>query len=172
MVSSTGFSNANFDLWPQYSRALLVVLMLIGACAGSTGGGIKVSRILLYFKGLKRELKSLIHPRSVEVIHFEGKRVPPETMRTATVFFTAYLAIFITSVLVLSLDQYDLVTNLSATAATLGNTGPGLGVVGPLGNFGGYSPLSKLMCIFNMLAGRLELFPMLVLFLPATWRRK
>ena len=170
IMSTTGFSTADFNLWPGYSRAVLVILMFVGACAGSTAGGMKVSRVVLLVKSLRRELRFLVHPRSVEVIHFEGRRVQHEVTRSVSVFLVAYVLIFISSVLVLSVDQFDFLTNFTATAATISNVGPGLGAVGPMGNFSEFSILSKLVLIFNMLAGRLELFPMLLLFMPSTWR--
>lgn len=172
IMSTTGFSTTDFNLWPDYSRTLLVLLTIIGACAGSTAGGIKISRLILLFKNARRELRFMNHPRSVEVIHFEGKRVQHEVSRSVNAFLIVYLMIFAFSMLLLSADHFDFVTNFTATATTLGNVGPGLNVVGPLGNFSGFQPISKLMLIFDMLAGRLELFPMLLLFAPSTWRNR
>lgn len=170
IMSTTGFSTADFNLWPNFSRTVLVILIFGGACAGSTAGGIKISRIVLLFKSIGRELRYLVHPRSVEVIHFEGKRVQHEVTRSVNVFFLTYAVLFVFSMIVLSVDQFDLVTNFTATVTTLSNVGPGLNVVGPVGNFSEFTILSKLLLVFNMLAGRLELFPMLLLFMPSTWK--
>lgn len=172
IMSTTGFSTADFNLWPDYSRTLLVILTIIGACAGSTAGGMKISRVILLVKHARRELRFLNHPRSVEVIHFEGKRVQHEVSRSVNAFLIVYLMIFVCSMVLLSADHFDFVTNFTATATTLGNVGPGLNIVGPTGNFSGFQPLSKLVLIFDMLAGRLELFPMLLLFTPSTWRNR
>lgn len=172
IMSTTGFSTADFNLWPDYSRTLLVILTIIGACAGSTAGGMKISRVILLVKHVRRELRFLNHPRSVEVIHFEGKRVQHEVSRSVNAFLIVYLMIFVCSMVLLSADHFDFVTNFTATATTLGNVGPGLNIVGPTGNFSGFQPLSKLVLIFDMLAGRLELFPMLLLFTPSTWRNR
>lgn len=147
------------------------MLMFVGACAGSTGGGIKVSRLLLLGKSLKKELKQALHPQVVAPVRMDGKLVNHETIRATNVYVAAYIFIFAASFLLISLDGFDMVTNFTAIAATLNNIGPGLNQVGPMMNFGGYSNPAKLVMIFDMLAGRLEIFPMLVLFLPDTWRR-
>ena len=170
IMSTTGFSTADFNQWPELSRMILVALMFVGGSAGSTAGGMKVSRIILLFKSVRREFKLMVHPRAVGVIHFEGKRVQHEVTRSVNMFFITYIGLVVLSVLVLSLDQFDFTTNFTATVATLSNVGPGLGAVGPMGNFGDFSVLSKLLLTFNMLAGRLELFPMLLLFMPSTWK--
>ncbi len=171
IITTTGFATADFDQWPALSKTILVLLMFIGACAGSTGGGIKCSRILLMAKSVKKELQFLIHPRSVRVNQMDGRRVQHEVMRSVNVFLIAYCMVFITSVLLLSLTSQDLVTNFTAVAATLNNVGPGLSLVGPTCNFSFFPPLSKIVLMFDMLAGRLELFPMLLLFTPAVWNR-
>ena len=171
IITTTGFSTVDFDQWPTFSRALLVLLMFIGACAGSTGGGIKCSRILLLGKSVKKELMCLIHPRLVRVNKMDGQRVPHEVMRSINVFVGAYAFIFILSLLIISLNCEDLVTCFTSVATTLNNVGPGLSLCGPTCNFGFFPPLSKGVLIFDMLAGRLELFPMLLLFAPETWRR-
>lgn len=163
IITTTGFSSVNFDLWPEFSRTILVILMFIGACAGSTGGGIKVSRICIMAKTVRKELAFIVHPRNVRKTCFEGKPVEHEVLRSINVFLISYLAIFITSVLIISLDNLDGVTNFTAVASTLNNIGPGLNLVGPIQNFSVFSNLSKLVMIFDMLAGRLEIFPMLVL---------
>lgn len=171
IITTTGFSTVDFDQWPALSKCILVILMLIGACAGSTGGGIKCSRILLMGKSVRKEMHFLIHPRSIRVNQMDGHRVQHEVMRSVNVFLIAYCMIFLVSVLLLSLSNEEMITNFTAVAATLNNVGPGLAMVGPTCNFSFFSPLSKIVLMFDMLAGRLELFPMLLLFAPATWRR-
>ena len=171
IITTTGFSSCDFDLWPTLSKEVLVVLMFIGACAGSTGGGIKVSRILILGKTLGKELKQALHPQVVAPARMDGKLLNHETIRTTNVFMAAYSFIFVGSFLLISLNGFDMVTNFTAVAATLNNIGPGLAQVGPMMNFGSFSGAAKLVLIFDMLAGRLEIFPMLVLFLPDTWRK-
>ena len=143
-----------------------------GACAGSTGGGIKVSRWILYLKQIKREVAKYTHPRSVKKIRLDGEVVDENTIRSANVYLMAYAAVFIVSMLVICIDGYDLITCFTSVAATLNNIGPGLEVVGPIGNYAGYSILSKWVFVFDMIAGRLELFPVLIMFAPQTWKRK
>ena len=171
IITTTGFSSCDFDLWPTLSKEVLVVLMFIGACAGSTGGGIKVSRILILGKTLGKELKQALHPQVVAPARMDGKLLNHETIRTTNVFMAAYSFIFVGSFLLISLNGFDMVTNFTAVAATMNNIGPGLELVGPMRNFGGFADPAKLVLIFDMLAGRLEIFPMLVLFLPDTWRK-
>ena len=171
IVTTTGFSSCDFDLWPTLSKEILVMLMFVGACAGSTGGGIKVSRFLILGKTLVKELKQALHPQVVAPVRMDGKLVNHETIRTTNVYMAAYIFIFVASLFLISLDGFDMVTNFTSVAATLNNIGPGLSQVGPMMNFGGYSNFAKLVLIFDMLAGRLEIFPMLVLFLPDTWRK-
>ena len=171
IITTTGFSSCDFDLWPTLSKEVLVVLMFIGACAGSTGGGIKVSRILILGKTLGKELKTALHPQVVAPARMDGKLLNHETIRTTNVFMAAYSFIFVGSFLLISLNGFDMVTNFTAVAATMNNIGPGLELVGPMQNFGGFADPAKLVLIFDMLAGRLEIFPMLVLFLPDTWRK-
>ncbi len=171
IITTTGFSSCDFDLWPTLSKEILVVLMFIGACAGSTGGGIKVSRLLILGTTLGKELKQALHPQVVAPVRMDGKLLNHETIRTTNVFMGAYFFIFVVSFLLISLDGFDMVTNFTAIAATLNNIGPGLAQVGPMMNFGSFTNPAKLVMIFDMLAGRLEIFPMLVLFLPDTWRR-
>lgn len=172
LMTTTGYSTVDFDLWPSFSKALLVMIMFIGACAGSTGGGMKVSRILIYVKTIKKEFSSLLHPRSIKILKMDGKKIEHTVIRSANVFLCAYVIIFALSMVVISLDNFGFETNFTAVAATLNNIGPGLAGVGPTQNFGSYSVLSKLVLCFNMLAGRLELFPMLLLFIPSAWKRK
>ena len=171
IITTTGFSSCDFDLWPTLSKEILVMLMFVGACAGSTGGGMKVSRILILGKTLKKELKQALHPQVVAPVRMDGKLLNHETIRATNVYVAAYIFIFAASFLLISLDGFDMVTNFTAIAATLNNIGPGLNQVGPMMNFGSYSNPAKLVMIFDMLAGRLEIFPMLVFFLPDTWRR-
>ena len=171
VMTTTGFSTVDFNLWPEFSKVLLIVLMFIGACAGSTGGGIKVSRIVIYYKTIKKELDYLVHPRSIKSVQMDGKRIEHTVVRAANVFLMAYIGIYAVSLLLISLGNYDFTTNFTAVAATINNIGPGLNLVGPTGNFGMYSGFSKWVLIFDMLAGRLEIFPMLILCMPSTWRK-
>lgn len=171
IITTTGFSTTDFNLWPQVSKTVLVMLMFVGACAGSTGGGIKVSRFVILFKSVRKEIWHYLHPNSVEKISMEGKPVPHEVVRSINVFMVAYVLLFSLSVLLIGFDNHDLTTNFTAIAATLNNIGPGLELVGPMGNFSVFSPGSKLVLIFDMLAGRLELFPLLLLFSRETWRK-
>ena len=171
VITTTGYATVDFDKWPQLSRTVMVLLMFIGACAGSTGGGIKVSRVLILLKSVKKELKQYLHPSAVEKIKMDGKIVEHEVVRSTNVFMVAYVLIFTVSVLLISLDEYDLVTNFTAVTATFNNIGPGLALVGPTGNFGFFSNFSKVVLIFDMLAGRLEIFPVLLLFSRETWKR-
>lgn len=171
IITTTGFSSCDFDLWPALSKQLLVLLMFVGACAGSTGGGMKVSRILIFRKTVGKELKQAMHPQVVAPVRMDGKLLSHETIRTTNVYLCAYLFILVASIMLISLDGFDMVTNFTAVAATLNNIGPGLSQVGPMMNFAGFSNPAKLVLIFDMLAGRLELFPMLVLFLPSAWRK-
>lgn len=172
IITTTGFSTVDFNQWPEFSKALLLLLMLVGACAGSTGGGIKVSRIMIAFKIVKKELASLIHPRSVKILKLEGKPLEHTVVRSVNAFLITYLIIFTLSVVLISLDNFDFTTNFTAVAATFNNIGPGLAGVGPAENFSQFSVFSKYVLMFDMLAGRLELFPMLLLFSPATWRKQ
>ena len=171
LISTTGFSTENFDAWPELSRALLVLIMFIGACAGSTGGGLKISRLMILIRGAMNEIGTLIHPRRVKRITIDGHPVEPEVVRATNVYMMWYILVFVVSVILISFDDHDLVTNFTAVTATLNNIGPGLGLVGPTGNFAFFSLPSKLVLMFDMLAGRLELFPMIVLFAPSTWKK-
>ena len=172
VITTTGYSTADFAQWPMFSKAVLMMLTVIGACASSTGGGIKVSRLLVGIKCVKREIVQLAHPKSVGIIRIGGKKVSSDVLRTIYVYFIAYVGILIGSVVLVSLDNFDFETTFSAVLTTLGNVGPGMAQVGPMGNFAGFSPLSKLILCFDMLAGRLEIFPFLVLFTAPAWRRK
>ena len=172
IITTTGYSTTDFDLWPHFSRTLLMVLMVIGACAGSTGGGMKVSRVVLLFKMAGRELKHVLHPRSVNTVKFEGKRIDGTTLKGVSSYLALYVICVILIVLVLSAENYDITTNLSATLSCFNNIGPGLSLVGPSGSFGIFNGFSKLVLSFAMLLGRLEIIPMLVLFSPSTWLKK
>ncbi len=171
IITTTGFSTADFNQWPLFSRTVLVLIMFIGACAGSTGGGIKVSRILIIFKTIRQELYYFIHPRSVHTIKMDDKVLDKGVVRGIGAFLMTYFVIFCASLLLITFDGNDLVTNFTAVAATMNNIGPGLMEVGPAGNFTGFSALSKLVFIFDMLAGRLELYPILLLFTPSVWKK-
>ncbi len=170
IITTTGFGITDFNLWMSFPKAILVTLMFIGACAGSTGGGIKITRIATLFKTIKKEFMVIIHPGMVKKIKAEGKPVTHEIQRSINVYFVTYVLIFVVSILILSLQNLDLVTTFTAVLATLNNIGPGLEMVGPASNFSCLSTLSKCVLIFDMLAGRLELYPMLVIFNFAMWK--
>lgn len=171
IISTTGFSTVDFNLWPELSRTILVLIMFIGACAGSTGGGIKVSRVIILFKSLSKELEMMIHPKQVKKITVDHRPVEHETIRAVNGFILCYILIFVISVVAVSFDNHDMITNFTAVSAAINNIGPGLELVGPTQNFKFFSVPSKLVLIFDMLAGRLELFPMLLLFNKATWKK-
>lgn len=170
IITTTGFATADFNEWSALSRSILVLLMFIGACAGSTGGGIKVSRFLIVIKTVFREIKSYLHPKSIKKIKMDGKPVEHEIMRSTNVYFITFLVIYIFSVLAVSLEEKDLITNFTAVAATINNIGPGLELVGPTANYSHFGIFTKWVLMFDMLAGRLELFPMLMLFVPQVWK--
>lgn len=170
IITTTGFSTADFNMWSQTSKTILVLLMFIGACAGSTGGGIKVSRFLVLFKTIVKELNSYIHPKSIKKIKIDGKPVEHDVVRAINVYFITFMIVFSISVFAISFEGKDLVTNFTAVVATINNIGPGLELVGPTQNFGGFSVFSKYVLMFDMLAGRLELFPLLILLHPAVWK--
>lgn len=171
IITTTGFGTVDFDKWPQLSRTILVVLMIMGASAGSTGGGAKVARILLLIKALSARLHQSLHPRSVRLVRVDGQTVSDETIQGVYTYMTAYCGIAILSVLILSLDNLSFETNLTAMIACLNNIGPGLGEVGPTGNYAHFSDLSKIVLMLNMLLGRLEIFPLLMLVYPGTWKQ-
>ena len=152
-------------------RKLLVLLMFIGACAGSTGGGFKVSRLIILCKTARKELTLCLHPNAVKKVKMDGKAIPHEVVRTTNIFLFVYVLVFGLSVLLISIDNFDLTTNFTAVAATFNNIGPGLEMVGPTQNFGLFSHFSKCVLIFDMLAGRLEIFPLLILFKKDTWKK-
>lgn len=171
VMTTTGFATADFNQWPIFSQTILVLLMFLGACAGSTGGGMKVSRIIIYIKSAQKEVASLLHPSSVKKIKMDDKVVDHETIRSANIYLIIYILLVGVSILLVSLNGFDLVTTVTAVIATFNNIGPGLGVVGPMGNYSSLSILSKLVLIFDMLVGRLEIFPIIVLFFRDTWKR-
>lgn len=170
-MTTTGFSTFDFNLWPELSRTILVMLMLIGACAGSTSGGIKVSRIMMLVKIMRQEIRLQIHPRQVQKIKMGGREIASETVRSLNAYVVVYVLLFAGSVLLVSFDNHDLITNFTAVAATINNIGPGLELAGPTSNFAFFSQPTKIVLILDMLAGRLELFPLLLLVSPVTWKR-
>jgi trk system potassium uptake protein len=170
IITTTGYGTADFNTWPAFSKMILLILMFIGGCAGSTGGAIKNIRILLLFKTAKRDLIKIIHPRSVTSVRFGGKPVSEQTLTEILGFFFMYLIIFCVAVLIISLEGKDLVTTVTSVVATIGNIGPGLEIVGPAGNYASFSILSKIVLSFCMLVGRLEIYPMLLLLFPRFWR--
>ena len=170
IITTTGFSTADFDKWPAVCQTVLVFLMFIGACAGSTGGGIKVSRLIILRKTIIKEMTSYIHPKSIKKLKMDDKPVEHEVLRATNVFFITFILIFSVSILLIAIDGKDLVTNFTAVAATMNNIGPGLSTVGPTQNFSHFSMFSKYILMFDMIAGRLELFPLLMLFHPELWK--
>ena len=171
-ITTTGFATTDFDLWPSMSKTILVILMFIGACAGSTGGGMKISRLVILFKTIKKELSLIVHPREIRKIRMDGHVVEHSTLRSANVFLVIYFVLLLSSTLLISVDEFDFTTNFTAVVSALNNIGPGLNQVGPTQNFSIFSAFSKFVLMFDMLAGRLELFPMMVLLMPSTWKRK
>ena len=171
IISTTGFASANFDLWPEFSRFLLILLMFIGACAGSTGGAIKCSRLLLLLRSIRREVRQVIHPREVNVVKLDGQVVDEGNLRSVHIFIGAYMLIMLLAVLLVSLDDFSMVTNFSAVASCIGNVGPGLEGVGPMSSYAAYSGFSKLVLSMCMIIGRLELLPVMVLFSANAWKR-
>lgn len=172
IITTTGFVTANYELWPELSKTVILLLMIIGACAGSTGGGMKVSRILILSKTIGKEVRQILHPKSVNVVKMDGKRVPGESIHGVYVYLICYLVILCGSVLLVSVDNQDFTTNFTAVLTTLNNVGPGLAKVGPIENFFHFSYFSKLVLSMDMLVGRLEILPMLMLFAPQVWRKK
>lgn len=171
ILTTTGFSISDANQWPGFSQAIIILITFVGACAGSTGGGFKISRIIILLKEVKKELALIVHPHTIHYIKMDGKKVSHETVRNVSIFFIIYVAIFFIGFIIISFDNFDFQTNFTAIAATLNNTGPGLSMVGPTGNYAAFSPLSKYVLSFIMIAGRLELFPLILLFFPAAWKR-
>ena len=172
IITTTGYATVNFDQWPGFSKMTLLLLMVFGACAGSTGGGLKISRVVILFKAARQEVRRLLHPRAVTVVRMEGKPVGSDLIRATLTFFLLYVACLATGVFLLSLGEQDFLTNFTATLACLSNIGPGLALVGPTENYGFYSSASKVLLSLEMLAGRLELFPIILLFSPLTYRHR
>ena len=171
IITTTGFATVNFDLWPSFSKGILLILMLIGACAGSTGGGIKCARVLLLLKGVRRNISQMMHPQKVQVVRVNGKTVDERVLSNTNAYLAIYITIIVVSFLLIGLDGFSTTTNFSAVMACFNNIGPGFDAVGPACNFAAFSPLSKVILIVNMLAGRLEIFPILILLSPKTWKR-
>ena len=172
IITTTGFATTDFDLWPAFSKAIIMLLMVVGACAGSTGGGLKVARLMLLVKSLGRNIRQILSPRKVQIVRNNGEKVDETVLANANAYLAAYVLILFGSFLLVSLDNFSVTTNFTAVLACFNNIGPGLEAVGPTCNFSEFSVLSKLVLCFDMLAGRLEIFPMLVLFSGPTWRRK
>ena len=171
IITTAGYATADFDLWPTTSKFVLVLLMFIGACAGSTGGGVKVSRFVIAGKTIRKEIGSYVHPKSIKKIQMDGKPIEHDVVRSTNVFFMTYLALFAGFLFLISFEGLDLTSSFTAVAATFNNIGPGLGAVGPTCNFSLFSDFSTWVLTFAMLAGRLELFPMLILFHPNIWKQ-
>ena len=172
IITTTGFCTTEFNDWPVLSKTVIVMLMMIGACAGSTGGGLKISRIMILAKNIVREIKHMIRPRSVNVVRVDGEVIPDETLRSATGYLTVYIIVTILTMLIISIDNFSMETNLTAAISCVNNIGPALGEFGAFGNFAPYSNLSTFILSFAMLFGRLELVPMLVLFSPYAWTKR
>lgn len=171
IISTTGFGLTDVNKWPELSKTVIIILTFIGASAGSTGGGFKISRIILLFKEVRKEFSLLVHPRNVKLVKMDGKAVNHDIMRTTSMYLVLYIGVFAISFLLVSIDNMDFTTSFTAVAANLNNTGPGLGAVGPVGNYADFSILSKIVFIFDMLAGRLEIYPILLLFAPSAWKK-
>ena len=172
IVTSTGYATADFDLWPGFSKAILLCLMLVGACAGSTGGGFKCGRLLLILKDLRRSVQQIVHPGKVQIVRVNGRMVEEKVLENTNAYLSAYALIIVISFLLISVDGFSITTNISAVFSCVNNIGPGLDAVGPVCNYGGYSMFSKLVLIMDMLAGRLEIFPILILFSRTTWKHR
>ena len=172
IITTTGYASADFNLWPTYARTIICILTFIGACAGSTAGGLKISRIIIFFKAAKQDLNKMLHTHAVTTVRFEGKPLDEKVLRGVHNYFNIYMLLLAVSILLISLDGFDLVTTFTSVLTCINNVGPGLEVVGPMGNFAGFSAPAKLLLSFDMLAGRLELYPMLALFSPRLWQKR
>ena len=172
IITTTGFCTANFDLWPELSKVIILGLMVIGACAGSTGGGIKISRLLIMFKSVKQEIRRMLHPKSVTIVQINGRKISRDTMHSVYIYFICYILILMGSIFLVAFNNYDFTTTFSAVLTTLNNVGPGLSQIGPVENFYDFSALSKIVFCLDMLVGRLEIFPYLLLLSPDLWRRR
>ena len=171
IMSTTGFVTANFDLWPEFSKTLLYCLLLLGACGGSTAGGIKVSRFVILLKMIRREISHIVHPRSVNLIKLDGYKVDEDSIRSVTGFIILYVLILLGSFMLVSLDNFDFITNVTAVTTCLSNVGPGLAMAGPVENLSFFSGFAKIVLCLDMLLGRLEIFPIIMLFAPSIWRK-
>ena len=171
IISTCGFATVDFDTWPELSRAVIVMLMFVGACAGSTGGGIKISRFIIFFKSAAKELHLMIHPKQIKKITIDKTPIEHEVVRSTNVYMICYMILFVSSFAIICLGNHDLITSFTAVTSSINNIGPGLEKIGPTQNFAFFSPIEKIVLSFNMLAGRLELFPMLLLFSPVTWKK-
>lgn len=172
VITTTGFCTADFNLWPEFSKVILLGLMVVGACAGSTGGGIKVSRFLILVKSVRQEIKRMLHPKSITIVKINGKKVGKDTMQGVYIYFICYILILMGSIFLVALNNFDFATTFSSVLTTLNNVGPGLAAAGPVENFYDFSPLSKIVFCLDMLVGRLEIFPYLLLLSPDLWRRR
>ena len=172
LITTTGYSTADFNLWPGFSKGILLLLMFIGGCAGSTAGGLKVSRVIILFKMVRGEIKRMIHPRSVRSVRFEDKQLEENTLNSVGMYFAIYMICLLAIFLLLSLEPFDFETNFSAAVSCFNNVGPAFGAAGPMSSYAAYSPLSKLALSFAMLLGRLEIFPLIIALSPSTWLKK
>ncbi len=172
IISTTGYATADFDLWPGLSKTILLLLMFCGACAGSTAGGLKVSRVVMLFKSVTKEIRKMLHPRSVGKIHFEGKSVEDSTLNSVSTYFVIYMICFFAILLLIAFEPFGFESNFSAVAACFNNIGPGFSAVGPTASYADYSIFSKIVLSFAMLLGRLEIFPILIMLSPYTWLKK
>jgi trk system potassium uptake protein TrkH len=171
VITTTGFSTVNYNIWPEFSKALIIVLMFIGGCAGSTAGGIKISRFIIAFKTLFKDIRQMVHPRSVSAVKLEGRKLDDKTIHGVNAYFSLYFIIFLVIFTLISLEPFDFETNFTATLACFNNIGPGLGAVGPAASFAAYSAPAKLLLSFAMLLGRLEIFPIILIFTPSFWKK-
>ena len=172
IMTTTGYSTTDFNLWPSLSKMILVMLMFLGPCAGNTGGGIKISRVIIIWKSARRELRNVAHPRTISKVKMDGHSISDEMVRSVQVYLCMYVIIFFVSLLIVSASGFSFETNFTAVTATFNNIGPGLDAVGPTMNYFAYNAVSKVVLIIDMLAGRLEILPILLMLLPSTWKRK
>lgn len=171
IMSTTGFVTANFDLWPEFSKAVLYCLLFLGACGGSTAGGIKISRFIILLKMVGREIRRIVHPRSVNLIKLDGFKIEEDVIRSVSGYIVLYVLILLSSFMIVSLNDFDFITNMTAVTTCLSNVGPGLNMAGPVENYAFFSGFSKLVLCLDMLLGRLEIFPIIMLFAPSIWRK-
>lgn len=171
IITSTGYATVDFNFWPTLSKVIIIMLMLVGAMAGSTGGGIKTVRIVIIFKAIKREIDKIIHPKRINSVKMDGKTIDEDVIHKVFLFIGAYIIISLIAIFIISLDNFDITTTVTSVITTMSNIGPGLEMIGPAGNFSAFSPLSKIILSFCMLAGRLEIYPMLIMFSPSIWKK-